>query len=94
MRPSLRLLESELVGRIVDEALGVLEKNGVLIEDPDARGRLENFKVVYKETPEQMAAGLPDLLAAGARIVGGCCGSTPDHTRRLRAVLDTGGTAP
>jgi 5-methyltetrahydrofolate--homocysteine methyltransferase len=33
---------------------------------------LENLKVVYKETPEQMAAGLPALLAAGARIVGGC----------------------
>lgn len=49
---------------------------------------LENLKVVYKETPEQMAAGLPALLAAGARIVGGCCGSTPDHLRRLRELLD------
>jgi 5-methyltetrahydrofolate--homocysteine methyltransferase len=49
---------------------------------------LEDFKVVYKETPDQMAAGLPGLLAAGARIVGGCCGSTPDHVRRLRQLLD------
>jgi 5-methyltetrahydrofolate--homocysteine methyltransferase len=49
---------------------------------------LEDFKVVYKETPEQMAAGLPALLSAGARIVGGCCGSTPGHIRRLRVGLD------
>ena len=49
---------------------------------------LENFKVVYHETPEQMAAGLPGLLAAGAAIVGGCCGSTPAHIRRFREILD------
>lgn len=52
---------------------------------------LENMKVLYKETPEQMVAGLPGVLAAGARIVGGCCGSTPDHIRRFRQVLDDGG---
>lgn len=49
---------------------------------------LEGVRVVYKETPEQLAAGLPELLSAGARIVGGCCGSTPAHIRRLRAMLD------
>lgn len=51
---------------------------------------LEGTRVVYKETPEQMAAGLEDLLAAGARIVGGCCGSTPAHIRRFREALDRG----
>jgi len=50
---------------------------------------LENMKVVYKETPDEMAAGLPELLAAGANIVGGCCGSTPDHIRRFRQILTT-----
>jgi 5-methyltetrahydrofolate--homocysteine methyltransferase len=49
---------------------------------------LEDFKVVYRETPEQMARELPLLLDAGARIVGGCCGSTPAHIRRFREVLD------
>jgi len=50
---------------------------------------LENMKVLYKETPEEMAAGLPELLNAGANIVGGCCGSTPDHIRRFRQILTT-----
>lgn len=49
---------------------------------------VENMKVVYKETPDQMAAGLAGVLAAGARIVGGCCGSTPDHIQRFREVLE------
>ena len=35
-----------------------------------------------------MGAGLEALLAAGPRIVGGCCGSTPDHIRRFREILD------
>ena len=28
------------------------------------------------------------MLAAGPRIVGGCCGSTPDHIRQFRQILD------
>lgn len=50
--------------------------------------QLIDFQVVYHETPEQMAAGVPGLLDAGARIVGGCCGSTPDHIRVFRRMID------
>lgn len=49
---------------------------------------LENLAVVYKQSPEEMVAGLPELLEAGARIVGGCCGSTPGHIRSFRQSLD------
>jgi len=49
---------------------------------------LEDLQVVYKQPPEEMAAGVEDLLAAGARIVGGCCGSTPEHIRLFREILD------
>ena len=49
---------------------------------------LENMKVMYKQTPEDMVAELPALLDAGVRIVGGCCGSTPDHIRLFRKVID------
>ena len=48
---------------------------------------LENMQVVYKETPEEMVEGLPSLIDAGARIIGGCCGSTPDHIRKFRQYL-------
>jgi len=40
VRAGIRILEPPLVERIVDEALGVLERRGVLIEDPHARERL------------------------------------------------------
>ena len=52
---------------------------------------LEDMKVLYKQTPKEMGEGLEGLLAAGPRIVGGCCGSTPAHIRRFREILD--GTA-
>lgn len=49
---------------------------------------LENFAVVYRETPDEMAGQLPALLDAGVAVVGGCCGSTPDHIRKFREILD------
>jgi 5-methyltetrahydrofolate--homocysteine methyltransferase len=44
--------------------------------------------IVYPETPEFMAGRSTDLLAAGVSIIGGCCGTTPAHTKALRAVID------
>jgi 5-methyltetrahydrofolate--homocysteine methyltransferase len=38
--------------------------------------------------PEALAARLPELLAAGVRMVGGCCGTTPRHIEAFRQVLD------
>ncbi len=50
--------------------------------------RLVNMQVVYDETPDEMVRGVVPLLEAGASIVGGCCGSTPDHIRAFRAAMD------
>ena len=49
---------------------------------------LENLKTVYKQTPDEMVDSLDELLALGINIVGGCCGSTPDHIRAIRAKVD------
>jgi 5-methyltetrahydrofolate--homocysteine methyltransferase len=60
-----------------------------LMAQPNAgKPRLENMKVIYDETPEQMAHGLMPLLEAGANLVGTCCGSTPEHIRAFRKVMD------
>jgi 5-methyltetrahydrofolate--homocysteine methyltransferase len=40
-------------------------------------------KTVYDLTPESMAAAFPAIVAAGARIVGACCGSTPAHIQKI-----------
>ena len=43
----------------------------------------------YDGTPELMADYVRLAHAAGARIIGGCCGTTPEHLRHMRAALDT-----
>lgn len=49
---------------------------------------LENLKAVYRQLPEDMARAVPEVLEAGVAIVGSCCGSTPDHTRAIRRMVD------
>ncbi|HEX8939034.1 MAG TPA: homocysteine S-methyltransferase family protein [Candidatus Limnocylindrales bacterium] len=56
----------------------------VLVGKPNAGlPRLEGGRTVYEELPETMGAGAARILAAGARIVGACCGGTPDHVRAI-----------
>jgi len=50
---------------------------------------LEKGRAVYKQTPDEMANGVKEVLAAGANIIGSCCGSTPDHTRAIRQTVDS-----
>ena len=70
----------------------------VMVQPNAGKPRLVNMKVVYDETPEQMAGDMTPLLEAGANIVGSCCGSTPEHTRAFRKVmnqyLESKGTTP
>jgi 5-methyltetrahydrofolate--homocysteine methyltransferase len=49
---------------------------------------LEGGKAAYKQSPAEMASDVPELLSAGANIVGSCCGSTPNHTRAIRLMVD------
>jgi len=46
-------------------------------------------ETVFPESPDEMAANLKALIGAGANIVGGCCGTTPEHIARLRETLTT-----
>ena len=45
-------------------------------------------KVQYRGKPEYFARELVRIAADGVRILGGCCGTTPDHIAALRAALD------
>jgi 5-methyltetrahydrofolate--homocysteine methyltransferase len=67
-----------------------LEVTGLpIMAQPNAgQPKLVDMKVVYDEAPEQMVAGVVPLLEAGASIIGGCCGSTPDHIRAFRQAMD------
>jgi len=43
---------------------------------------------VYPLTPEKMAERLSELLEAGVSMVGGCCGTTPEHIAAMRPIVD------
>jgi 5-methyltetrahydrofolate--homocysteine methyltransferase len=50
---------------------------------------LVDMQAVYRADPGTMAGQVLEMCQAGATIVGGCCGSTPDHIRAIAAtVLD------
>jgi len=44
-------------------------------------------RLVYPSTPEYFAEYTQKLVLAGANIVGGCCGTTPEHTAAMREAL-------
>jgi 5-methyltetrahydrofolate--homocysteine methyltransferase len=50
--------------------------------------RFEGMDIVYSGTPELMARYATLAVDAGARIVGGCCGTTPEHLEAMRAAID------
>ena len=44
-------------------------------------------KEIFPDTPQDMAALAPRLAKAGANIIGGCCGTTPEHIRSIKQAL-------
>ncbi|HUC28239.1 MAG TPA: bifunctional homocysteine S-methyltransferase/methylenetetrahydrofolate reductase [Candidatus Acidoferrum sp.] len=45
---------------------------------------------IYLCSPEYMASYARKFVAAGVRVVGGCCGTTPDHIRNMKSALRVG----
>jgi len=48
---------------------------------------LVNGATVFRQSPADMAARVPDLMRAGATVIGGCCGTGPAHIAAMRAVV-------
>jgi 5-methyltetrahydrofolate--homocysteine methyltransferase len=48
----------------------------------------QDGETVFPEKPEEMAALVPKIIAAGANVIGGCCGTTPEHICKLRSVVN------
>jgi len=59
----------------------------VLAQPNAGRPRLVGGETVFDMEPEAFAAGIRECIRAGARLVGGCCGTTPAHMRVLADVL-------
>jgi len=48
---------------------------------------LHQGRVVFKESPEDFASHVPELVRIGVDYIGGCCGTTPEHIRAVAAAL-------
>lgn len=64
----------------------------VMIQPNAGLPRLEDGETVYDVSPKEFAQWATLFLKDGVSILGGCCGTTPDHIRALRALLDQRGT--
>lgn len=53
-----------------------------------------NGETTYDMAAEPFSAAMPGLVEAGASFLGGCCGTTPEHIRQLKAATEEMQTAP
>ena len=72
------------VARMLREATGLpiwIKANAGLPEVLDGQ-------TTFPMGPEEFASYVPQLIEAGANFIGGCCGTTPDHIRAVRAAVE------
>lgn len=72
-----------LVGELAphDRALVMAQPNAGL-------PRIQDGETVFDVGPNEFAQAMEAIMDAGATVVGGCCGTTPDHIAALRALID------
>ncbi len=82
-------------GNGTDELLAVVQRmcavaspDAVLVAKSNAgMPKLVHGKAVYECPPSEMADYSREVRAAGARIIGGCCGSSPAHLKAMAEAL-------
>lgn len=60
----------------------------LLIRSNAGMPQIDGERAVYPESPAFMAEKSRELVEAGVSIIGGCCGTTPEHVRALRAMVE------
>jgi len=68
---------------IVKEIRNINKKIPVLIHANAGMPVYKDGKTVFPENPEEMTNNISDVIKAGANIIGGCCGTTPEHIRKI-----------
>jgi len=70
------------------EALSGMDGHGrAILPNAGLSQRVEG-QFIYAAGPDYFGRMVGDMLDAGAVIVGGCCGSTPDHVAAMRMAID------
>ncbi|GMR12584.1 MAG: bifunctional homocysteine S-methyltransferase/methylenetetrahydrofolate reductase [Gemmatimonadota bacterium] len=79
--PAILLDAIDQMARVTDVPLSAQPNAGLPREVGDRK--------IYLASPEYMAQYARRMIEAGARFVGGCCGTTPEHTRRIRECVES-----
>jgi len=62
-------------------------KTPILVHANAGKPHFHDGKNIFDETPEITASFVPELIKAGATFIGGCCGTTPDHIRKIKEAV-------
>ena len=49
---------------------------------------IENDKIIYPETPDKILDVVEKFLLSGVKILGGCCGTTPEHIKSIKKIAN------
>src|SRR6266581_4781371 len=66
----------EKLGKVTDRPISGVPNAGLPKDVGDRK--------IYLASPEYMASYARRMIEAGARLVGGCCGTTPEHIKKIR----------
>ena len=77
---------ADMVG-IVKEFRSVNAEIPLLIHANAGLPVYHDGQTLFPETPDEMASLVQSIVDAGANIIGGCCGTTPDHICKMKEVL-------
>lgn len=77
----------ELAEKFVSAVNDSGKKTLILAEPNAGKPELVDGSAVYRVSPEDFAAAAEKIHSAGANIVGGCCGTGPEHIRALAEML-------
>jgi 5-methyltetrahydrofolate--homocysteine methyltransferase len=72
---------------IVKKIREVSERIPIIIQANAGMPVIENEQLIYSETPDKIKEIVPRLIDAGANIIGGCCGTTPEHIKVISEIV-------
>ncbi len=70
------------------EAMLKVSRVPVMVQPNAGLPQIEEGKTVYKILPDEFADYMLKMLDMGVKVVGGCCGTTPEHIKAVRQIID------
>jgi len=76
---------------IVKHMRSVDPRTPILVQANAGLPMMVDGKTVFPESPDEMSKWVNPLIDAGANIIGGCCGTTPEHIRKIVKIVKNKG---